>query len=289
MTVPHRTYEIMLKLNALDRGHVELLKTTLCNIGIKPHEIVEVNHAPQRCLSIYSSTLRKARTIKKDIAALGLNNISIGFKSLRKKDWQTRWQKEFRPFLLTDRIRVIPAWLRNKYSAKISNQIYIDTALAFGTGLHATTRFMARFIARSQGKFLSFLDIGTGTGILALVAFKCGAKEITAVDMSRDAVKTAKRNFELNGCRPKNLNIIDFARATQRNIYDFVAANLITQDLMAMKKKLVAAVKPGQYLAVSGISLSNFEMFRKAFKPLPLRCLGIQKGEGWVAILYKKI
>jgi len=284
----NRTYELTIKLKTVDQGHVEILKTLLSTIGIKPHEIVEVNHSPQMCLSVYSLTLKKARAIKKKILLLRLKNISIALKSLLKKDWQARWKKEFKPFMLTDKVRVIPAWLKGKYP-KGENQIYIDTTLAFGTGLHATTRFMSGFIAQCRTKFKTFLDIGTGTGILAMVAHHCDAQEISAVDISPDAVKTARRNFELNGCTGVRLRAMDFARFLKKEKYDFVAANLITHDLIKLKKKLVACVKLKQYLAVSGISLSNFELFRQTFKSLPLRCLRIEKSEGWVAVLYKRI
>ena len=70
--------------------------------------------------------------------------------------------------------------------------------------------------------------------------------------------------------------------------YDFVAANIITQDLIQMGSRLVKLVKPGKYLAVSGISLNSYSAFRKAFDKFPLHCLKIEKGEGWVALLYKK-
>jgi ribosomal protein L11 methyltransferase len=132
------------------------------------------------------------------------------------------------------------------------------------------------------------LDVGTGTGILAIVASKCNGNDINAIDMCPEAVKVAKSNFISNGCASINIKVLDARRIKSKKKYDYVSANIITHDLIAMAEKLISLVKPGQYLAVSGISLSSYDLFRKAYARYPLRCVKIEKGEEWVAVLYKK-
>ena len=151
------------------------------------------------------------------------------------------------------------------------------------------TRFMAKLIERCHGRFKSFLDVGTGSGILSLTALVYGAKSVEALDISRDAVSAAKANFKRNGFKNIKAFKMDVDHFSRKKTYDFVAANLITQELVRLKKKLVARVKKGQYLAISGITLSNLSFIKKAFRTLPVECLKIEKGEGWCALLYKRV
>ena len=165
----------------------------------------------------------------------------------------------------------------------------IDTSYAFGTGLHATTRFMAQFAESCEGKYLSFIDIGTGTGILALMALKCGAKQVTAIDLTKDIIEIANMNFKENGYIHQRAQAINFEKFNTKKKYDYVAANLVTIDLIHFSKKLLRLVNQGRYLAVSGISHMNYPLFRKTFDQLPLKCIKCEKADGWYALLYKRI
>jgi ribosomal protein L11 methyltransferase len=163
----------------------------------------------------------------------------------------------------------------------------IDTLLSFGTGLHETTQIVSQFIEDYQGRFESFLDIGTGTGVLALVALKRGAKSVVAFDIGDLSVEAAKHNFRVNGAR----GIIqkqDIRKYKDKKTYDFVAANLVTQDLIENMYNITKLVTPGGWLAVSGISLDNLPKLQKAFKDLPLKRLQLKKGQKWSGLLYQK-
>jgi len=282
-------FEVALKIESSKDGNSEILKEFLNEIGIERNSIVEYETWPNTYLSLYLHSQEKARALRKKLRAFHLKNVSVVLKRLRKDDWQTKWKKGFKPFCLTRSFGVVPMRLRNKYHFRGRTPLYIDTDLAFGTGMHATTRFMAQFVERCAGQFNSFLDLGTGTGILSMIAFKCGADDVTAVDISPEAVAIAKSNCIVNECASINVKLLDAQKTKNKKKYDFVCANIITQDLIQMGKKIISLVKPGQYLAVSGISLNSYDVFRKAYAQYPLRCVKIEKGEGWVAILYKKL
>ncbi|HQP10277.1 MAG TPA: 50S ribosomal protein L11 methyltransferase, partial [Candidatus Omnitrophota bacterium] len=254
-----------------------------------PEEIVECEQWPYIDFSVYFRSLKKAQVLKKKMRALRLRGIPTRLKILHKNDWQTKWQEDFKPFCLTRRFSVIPVRFKGKrrFPGRIS--LFLDTELAFGSGLHATTRFMAGFAERCAGRYRSFLDIGTGTGILAMIAFKCGAQDVAAIDLCRDAVGVAKKNFIRNKCSSIDIRVADANKYRTSKKYDFVAANLITQDLLGLGKKIVQLVRPGKFLAVSGISYNSYDRFRQDFAKYPLRCLKIEKSEGWAALLYKKI
>jgi len=131
--------------------------------------------------------------------------------------------------------------------------------------------------------------VGTGTGILSIAALKCGAEDVGAIDINEDSVKVAEKNISANGYRYASLQTADLKTFHPGQKFDFVAANLITDRLLKMKNKLVSLVRPGGFLAVSGISLENLRILRECYQKLPLRCVRVKKGKDWAAILYKRI
>jgi ribosomal protein L11 methyltransferase len=243
-----------------------------------------------------------------------LKNITLSFKNLKDKDWLTRWKDNFNPFNITENIRVVPFKFKGRaISRPGKTNIFIDTDTIFGTGMHPTTRFMVEFIQKEEGRFKDFFDIGTGTGILAIIAHKFGAKKIWGIDIDKKAIPVAQENILANQGRfdysssPRHigaskkfrskyadecyeelhLKAIDFKRFKVSDKFDFVAANLLTDDLIKMRDKIVSTVRPGKYLAVSGISVANWERFSRHFNQKPLSCLKVLRGEGWCAGLYK--
>jgi len=201
--------------------------------------------------------------------------------------YSSKWKDNTKPFRIGRSFTVIPGG-RRKRPIKGRTNIYLDSDLAFGTGLHVTTRFMVRLIERCRGRFSDFFDIGTGSGILSVAAHKCGAKGVLAIDISKDAVKIAAGNLKMNNCRNTTVRCADIGKFRWKRQFDLVCANLITQDLIQSAKKIIGYVKPGKYLAVSGVSMNSYAVFRKAYKKYALRCLKVEKDEGWTAMLFKK-
>lgn len=282
-------YEISLHFPSACEEYEDILTTVLINEGVKTEDIVFCEENKKRLLSIFTKQRDLAFALKRIFKKFNLKNVDIVSKRLQKVDWQTLWKKDFKPLELTNRLNVIPTWHKNKKRYQKPNSIFIDTSVAFGTGMHVTTRFTSQLIERCTGKFKTFFDIGTGTGILSIVASKCGAEEISAIDLSKDAIKIARENFQENRCSPQYLKAMSIDNYKRKDKFDFIAANLISQDLMHFGKKITSLMAKNGYLAVSGISSHSYAMVRKNFKCYPLKCLKILKGEGWAAILYKKI
>ena len=199
-----------------------------------------------------------------------------------------QWKKSIKPFALTKRIDVVPVWHKKIYKRNQRTPVYIDSVNAFGTGLHETTRFMAELIEDCQGRFTSFLDVGTGSGILSMVALKSQAKEVFAIDNDKNCLPAAQTNLKANGLNFQSLKAVDLKNYNPKMSFDFVAANLYSQDLIDMKQKLFTLVKPGRYLAISGVSLTNLKKVQEAYKKLKLRSLKLKKGQKWVALFYKR-
>jgi ribosomal protein L11 methyltransferase len=255
--------------------------------GVPAAEIVEsVDEDSRHCLW-YPHLKETALKLKKYLEPVLNPALRITVRTLRSADWQTKWQRYFKPFSLSPGARVIPVWCQKKTTAR-AGDIILDPGMAFGTGLHPTTRAMAGFIASRKGAFKEFLDVGTGTGILSIVAARNGARKIWAVDISADSITAARRNFRLNACRCDHSSAVDFGLFSRPGSFDFVAANILAEPLIAWRDKLVARVRPGGYLALSGIWHEAEARLRKRFESREFVAVSHVKKDGWVAILYQR-
>ena len=284
----NHTFEIRLTFPPDRSGAENLLAVILERLRLKKENLVFYKDKYKSQILYYTSSKTRAKGVQKRLANLRLKMVRVQLKHLTSGDWQDVWKKDFKPFFLTPSIEIIPDWLKKKHRPRKKRAIYLDTSLAFGTGLHETTRFMAMLIEGCEGRFKRFLDVGTGTGILSLTALHSGAKEITAVDIEPDAVETAKKNFQRN---ERDIHLYTWKcgnifKMKLSHTYDFVAANLVTQDLMDEARKLVALVKKEGYLAVSGVSRERVKELKKKFNVFPLQCVKQIIGRDWAALLY---
>ncbi|MCS6837394.1 MAG: 50S ribosomal protein L11 methyltransferase [Bdellovibrionaceae bacterium] len=218
-------------------------------------------------------------------------------------DWLAEWKKGFRPIPLTSGGHwVVPSWLESPVEPDKS--IRIDPGMAFGTGTHATTRMAAQLLyewsvfngcypsqwtkknerasVSSIGKY-SLLDVGTGTGILAILAEKLGFAEIVAHDIDPEALRVARENIAHNNC--DRVRVMPEPLTDLNQIFDVVVANIVDGVLLRMQKELMAKVKLGGALILSGILLENEDGFWEQFVvPNALKLQGRLESEGWVAL-----
>lgn len=284
-------FEIKISLKSSQIAGLELLRTTLVAQGIPEKEIAENQFKGRGFLSLFASTMQGRKKLEACLRSVPVPGIRISCRELQDSDWKTRWKHYFKPFMITPDIRLVPVWSTDKAGKKDSaagkRTIFIDTTLAFGTGQHATTRMMADLIYSQRGALARFCDIGTGTGILSLVASRCGAQEIWALDYDAHSVATARANFRMNSCRYRYLKKTDVASFVAKP-FNFVAANLLTEDLVTFRKKLLSLTATGGSLAVSGIHEDNYRSFRRRFDGKELACKKALKRKKWCAVLYKK-
>jgi ribosomal protein L11 methyltransferase len=284
----NKKFELSVYSDSLLYGHLEILKQVLLKAGIPEEEIVEYKDKRRGYLSSYFSTHKKAQGVQESLRSFKIKGFKVRIKKLLETDWQNAWKKKFKPFHFTKKFSVVPMWLKKSFKQRGRTPIYIDSHLSFGTGEHETTRFMANIIEDSSGKFQTFLDLGCGTGILSLLALKLGAQRVTAVDINPDCIRNTRFNLKENGLKEQECILADIQKLHLKGEFDFVAANLVTNDLLEFSQKIVGWVSPGKYLAISGVSLENYSLIRKEFKRFPLKCLRILRGKEWTAILYQK-
>lgn len=280
--------EIRLHLKSGGAGQLELLRCLLIRAGVPLEKISEKSEKGKFSLSVFVDSAAQARPVTAALRGFRLKDVTFSLVVLKDSDWKTRWKKYFKPFNITRDIRIIPVWELEASAPDGVRGIRIDTTSAFGTGLHATTQMVSLLIRKHKDSIHDFLDIGTGSGILSLIAHSYGARNIWAMDNDGNAVATARKNFRRNNCPDTHLKTADFARFTTARRFDFVAANLFTEDLVRFRRKLTALVKPGGFLAVSGIFHENYPSFDKRFRAAGLRRLEVMKRKKWYAVLFRK-
>lgn len=227
----------------------------------------------------------KAAEIRRYLEGLGLE-FGISLANIKDEDWAHKWKEFFKPERITDRIVIKPTW--EPYETKEGDIIIeIDPGMAFGTGTHPTTRGCLRLIeeAVERGGIETMLDVGTGSGILAIAAAKLGVLRTIAIDLDSAAVKVAEENITLNKVEAQ----VRVAKIKVDIIYvmfHLVVANIIAEELVRLSKKLKDRVAPTGYLILSGIISEKADIVKEAFKELTLE-KELAEGE-WVSLLYKK-
>ena len=284
--IPKIVYQ--LHIQSENEQGLALIRAVVLNLGYSQGDLVNSSLKGKCAVELFDEHKEKLERIQKLFGRLKLPGVKTRQRKLAPKDWLTLWKSHWKPAPLTKKLDVVPVWYQDQYKPRRGcDYILMDTLLSFGTGLHETTQCMAQFIEDKKGSFKSFLDIGTGTGILAFVALKNGAKDVMGIDIGQLSVQAARDNMKVNDLYFK-VKLADIKKYSSKGTYDFVAANLITEDLIENAQKILSLVKEGGLLAVSGISLDNLNKLRKAFSTLPLKCLKISKGKQWSGLLFQR-
>lgn len=228
----------------------------------------------------------------------------IGISKLREEDWSQSWKRHFKPIEIGNALLIKPSWSKRK-PRKGQAVIVLDPGLSFGTGQHPTTAFCLRQIVRLQKggnqaqhrpngstsrpchKTLSFLDLGAGSGILAIAAAKLGCSPVKAIDFDPEAVRIARANARANRVQQK-LKILygDVTRLPAcprraRQGFDLVCANLVSNLLIAERRRIAAQLKCSGTLVLSGILKSEFGQVQKAYEDLGLKLVSSRREREW--------
>lgn len=194
----------------------------------------------------------------------------IRTRKVSRKDWTTSWKKYFKTLRIGKALLIKPSWSKET-GAKGQAVVTLDPGLSFGTGQHATTSFCLRQIVRTRrvGQAQSFLDVGTGSGILAIAAVKLGYHPVRAFDNDPISVRVAKANARKNRCENK-LSIVrqDLTRlsrdSTQR--FSLICANLVQDLLLSERERLLSRMEPGGRLVLSGLLKHQFAAVNEAYQ-----------------------
>jgi len=225
------------------------------------------------------------------IKACGLN-VGAGkvlLKRIRHKDWAEAWKRHFKPIEIGSALLIKPSWAKRR-PKKGQAVIVLDPGLSFGTGQHPTTGFclkqLERNLRRSQtaATGLSLLDVGTGSGILAIAAAKLGYAPVDAFDFDPEAVRVARENAEKNGVsrrvRITRADVTKLAVHSQKQ-YDVICANLISTLLVAEHERILARLKRNGVLIIAGILKTEFGEVEQTYESAGLKLIAARTEKEW--------
>ena len=210
-------------------------------------------------------------------------------------DWINNWKQYFKQFYVDD-ILIIPSWEEVKEEDKDKMIIHIDPGTAFGTGMHETTQLCIRQLKKYVTPETELLDVGTGSGILSIIALKLGAKHVVGTDLDPCAVPAVEENKEVNGILPEAFdmmigNIIDDKEVQDRvgyEKYDIVVANILADVLVPLTPVIVNQMKPGGIYITSGIIDEKEETVTEAVKAAGLEVVEVTYQGEWVSVTARK-
>jgi ribosomal protein L11 methyltransferase len=208
----------------------------------------------------------------------------ISYNALDEEDWAHAWKEHFWPQKIGRNLVVKPTW--RDYQAR-SDEVVIelDPGMAFGTGTHPTTAMCISMIEKYLEKDNSFLDIGTGSGILMIAAAKLGASKICGVDHDETAVDIAVENLRRNGVDVQRF-FVNRAHLVEgiKETYDMVAANILSRVILDILKEIEGVLKTGGIFICSGITDKNEPQVVTAMRNIGFEILDIILQDEWVAI-----
>ncbi len=249
-------------------------------------------------VSIFLDQKPEARKFKAKIA-VGLKNISrcglklgsgsIEIARVKREDWAESWKRHFHPLEIGAELLIKPSWIKQR-PKKNQAVVILDPGLSFGTGQHPTTSFCLSEIVKAARedarptKTKSFLDIGTGSGILAIAAAKLGYAPVHAFDFDPESVRVARDNARKNRVADKiKLTRGDITKLPMKPArqFDLVCANLISNLLIAERRRIVNRLKPGGTLVLAGILAVEFGVVQSAFEKLGLKLTAKRVENEW--------
>ena len=210
-------------------------------------------------------------------------------------DWVNNWKQYFHQFYVDD-ILIIPSWEDVKPEDEGKMIIHIDPGTAFGTGMHETTQLCIRQIKKYVTDTTRILDVGCGSGILGMLALKFGADYSVGTDLDPCAIDATHENMKENGVSKDRYevmigNIIDDKEIQDRvgyEKYDIVAANILSDVLVALTPVIVNQLKPGGIYITSGIIDDKEEVVKQAVNDAGLELLDVTYQGEWVCVTAKK-
>lgn len=226
---------------------------------------------------------------------MDIGEATIEESQTEDKDWINNWKEYFHQFYVDD-ILIVPSWEEVKAEDRDKMILHIDPGTAFGTGMHETTQLVIRQLKKYVTKDTEFLDVGTGSGILGIVALKLGAKHVVGTDLDPCAIPAVAQNKAANQIPDEAFdmvigNIIDDKVVQDKagyEKYDIVAANILADVLLALTPVIVHQMKKGAYYITSGILDVKEEVVVDAVKKAGLTLIEVTRQGEWVSVTARK-
>ncbi len=215
--------------------------------------------------------------------------VEISISGINEEDWANSWKAYYKPIRIGERIVIVPAW--EKYNAKEDDIIVrMDPGMAFGTGTHETTRLVIGLLEKYVRPDIRVLDVGCGSGILAICAAKLGAGECKAYDIDPVAVKVARENIKDSGLSNVTCDVSDLLRQvdTAYAPYHVICANIVADIIIRMTPHVGRLMDVHSVILASGIIVERAEDVIACFEANGFQIVERAEENGWCALAVKK-
>jgi ribosomal protein L11 methyltransferase len=220
----------------------------------------------------------------------------LDLRDLPQEDWAETWKQFFTPIQVTPYLLIRPSWDSTPVPKGVET-IVLDPGMAFGTGKHPTTRLCIQALYEgiiqlqngSPGSnFFNLLDVGTGSGIIAMCSARMGIPRVLGIDIDPVAIQTARKNVRLNNLE-RRVEISPEPLESITEKFDIVVANLVTEILLEIKRQLVARLNPRGYLIISGILKGQGSMVKREFLKEQLEFHSAYNDDDWCSLVFQRI
>ena len=266
-----------LEQQAWEIAHVDLIEQELLD---KPRDVVIVHmylapdENPAEVLPLFRQRLDDAGV-----------EYTLNTEGVEQEDWQNAWKQYYHAMDIGRRLAIVPGWEEYDTDRTV---ITMDPGMAFGTGTHETTSLCLETLDELVQGGERMLDIGTGSGILAIAALKLGAKEAEGVDIDPMCVRTAGENAQRNGVAERLTVLVGDLSDKASGVYDIITANIVAAAILSLAPAVPALMAPGAKFIASGIIDERRDEVLDGLKTAVLRPVQVKEKRGWVCIICEK-
>ncbi len=233
-----------------------------------------------------SGTADTLSFLKERFTTLGID-AKITISGVCEEDWANSWKAYYKPIEIGEKIVIVPAW--EKYDAPEGRHIVrMDPGMAFGTGSHETTRLVIGLLEKYIKGGESVLDVGCGSGILAICAAKLGARECRAYDIDAVAVKVARENIADSGLSNVTCDTSDLLCGVQKGAYDVICANIVADIIIRMTPDVGEFMSDKSVILASGIISERADEVVSVFEQYGFKIIERAEENGWCALAVMK-
>ncbi len=223
----------------------------------------------------------------------------FSLRDVSEDDWANNWKKYFKPIRVSDRLTIKPTWEAYEPATPAEKIIELDPGMAFGTGTHPTTALCLRTLESVIQEGDEVIDVGTGSGILAIGAVRLGAKHVLALDLDPIAVTSANENAQLNGLQEQITIFESDLLAVLKSGKDaselgvtlpvrVVVANILAEIILLFIEDVYQALQPGGYYIASGIYKNKEQEVKEGLVAAGFEITRTAREEDWVAFVARK-
>ena len=265
-----------LEQQAWEIAHVDLIEQELLD---KPRDIVKVHmylapdENPAEILPLFRERLDNS----------GIE-YTLETSGVEQEDWQNAWKKYYHAMDIGNRLAIVPGWEQYETDRTV---ITMDPGMAFGTGAHETTSLCLETLDSLVKGGERVLDIGTGSGILAIAALKLGAAVAEGVDIDPMCVRTAGENARRNGVQDRFTVLVGDLSDKASGQYNIITANIVAAAILSLAPHVPALMAPGARFIASGIIDTRKDEVLTGLRAAGLEPVEVKEKRGWVCIICK--